>query len=181
MIRVLFICHGNICRSAMGECMFRDMLSKERGILSHVEVDSAATSREEIGNSMYPPAVRKMKEKGIPIGNHRARQITKEDYEESDLIIIMDRENLRGMKRIIPEDPKKKVFFMMDFADGKWCDNFVMGKTDSAYTQADYPKDVADPWFTGDFEVTYQDLLKGCAGLLNVVRKNMEYLKDRCM
>ena len=172
MIRVLFICHGNICRSAMGEAIFRDMLSREYGPLREIEVDSAATSREEIGNGMYPPAKKKLNEKGIPIGNHRARQITQKDYEESDLIIIMDKENLRGIQRIIPEDTGKKIFFLMDFADENWYKNFELGKTDSAYTQKKYPRDVADPWFTGDFEKTYQDLVMGCDGLLKILKKS---------
>ena len=171
MNKILFVCHGNICRSAMGECMFRYMLEQEAYPLSQIEVDSAATSREEIGNGMYPPAKRKLDEKGIPKGNHRARQITQKDYEESDLIIIMDKENLRGIQRIIPEDIDKKIFFLMDFADEKWCDEFELGKTDSAYTQKRYPRDVADPWYTGDFEKTYQDLVRGCVGLLQILKK----------
>ena len=133
MIKVLFICHGNICRSVMAEYMFKDMV-KRKGL--DMYCSSAATSREEIGNMIYPPAARKLDEKGIPYGKHRARQVTKEDYDEYDVLFIMDENNRRNLMRILESDPEGKVRKIL-------------------------PKDVADPWYTGDFETTYQDLAEG--------------------
>lgn len=144
MIKILFVCHGNICRSAMAEAMCRAMI-EARGI-HDVEVDSAATSREEIGNPMYPPAQAKLREKGVPIGNHRARQLTKEDYATFDWLIGMDAANMRNMARITDGDPEKKMYRMLD----------LCGET----------RDIADPWYSGDFEQTYQDLRKGLETLL---------------
>ena len=148
MIKVLFVCHGNICRSTMAEAMFKHMVSL-RGLENEFYIDSAATSREEIGNTIYPPAVRKLREKGVPTGNHRARQITLKDYDEYDYIIGMDRYNISNMLRYYNNDPDHKIHKMMEFAGSD--------------------RDVADPWYTGDFEATYQDLKVSLAGFLETI------------
>lgn len=144
MRKILFVCHGNICRSAMAESMFREML-RVRGI-DDVWVDSAATSREEIGNRMYPPAQQKLREKGVPVGEHRARQLVREDYEACDWLIGMDVANMRNMARIYGGDPAEKMHRLLELA----------GEA----------RDIADPWYTGDFEQTYKDLSQGLEALL---------------
>jgi len=118
-------------------------------------VDSAATSREEIGNPVDRRTVAKLKDHGIVCGKHRARQITKQDYDLFDRIILMDEENAWGLRRILPEDPEQKVHMMLEYAEG-----------DQYRDRKGNPRDVADPWYTHDFEMTYQDLLAGCKGLL---------------
>lgn len=146
MTKVLFICHGNICRSTMAEYIFKDMI-KKRGMEAQFYCDSAATSREEIGNPIYPPAAKKLTEKGVPYGDHRARQVTKADYEEYDLLIIMDEENRRGLMRIIGSDPEGKVHTLLEFAG--------------------LSRGIADPWYTRDFEATYQDIILGLNAFFN--------------
>ena len=148
MIKVLFICHGNICRSPMAACILRQMAA-ERGLA--LSVDSAATSREEIGNPMYPPARRKLRQEGIPLDGHRARQMTRADYGDYDLLFAMDTANIRNMVRIAGGDPAGKISRLLD---GTSC-----------------PRDIADPWYTGDFEATYRDLAEGCAALLDRLEK----------
>lgn len=144
MRKILFVCHGNICRSAMAENMMREMLDA-RGI-TDVMVDSAATSREEIGNRIYPPARAKLAEKGVPVCDHRARQMTAADYEAFDWLIGMDAANIRNMTRIAGGDPAGKIHRLLELA----------GEA----------RDIADPWYTDDFEQTYRDLLLGLAALL---------------
>ena len=148
MIKVLFVCHGNICRSAMAECVMT-MLIRQRGLESRFSADSAATSREELGNPIYPPARRKLAEKGVPVLPHRARQMTAADYAQYDLLIGMDDANLRNMTRIAGGDPDGKIRRLMD------------------YTRR--PGQVADPWYTGDFESTWRDVSEGCAALLDAL------------
>ena len=143
MVKILFVCHGNICRSPMAACLFSQM-AKARGL--DCVVSSAATSREEIGNPVYPPARRKLAEHGIPCGGHAARQLTAQDYDAYDLLIGMDEANLRNMRRICGGDPDGKLHLLL------------------AYTAR--PGSVADPWYTGDFEAAWQDVLAGCRGLL---------------
>lgn len=150
MRKILFVCHGNICRSAMAEAMCREML-RERGILD-VVVDSAATSREEIGNRMYPPAQAKLREKGVPIGEHRARQLTRADYDDCDWLIGMDAANMRNMARICGGDPARKMHRLLE----------LCGEA----------RDIADPWYTGDFEQTYEDLSLGLEALLAQLEKD---------
>jgi protein-tyrosine phosphatase len=144
MIKVLFVCHGNICRSTMAQCVFTDLAARS-GAADRFVIDSAATSTEEIGNPIYPPAARKLREKGVPILPHRARQITERDYKEFDLIVAMDEYNLRNLRRRLP-DTAGKYRLLLDFTDR--------------------PGEVADPWYTGDFETAYRDILEGCRGLL---------------
>ena len=145
MIKILFVCHGNICRSPMAEFVMKDLVNK-KGMADQFEIASAATSTEEIGNPVYPPAKRKLKEHGISCEGKTARQMTKEDYAYYDYIIAMDRLNLRNMTRFAGNDPDNKVSLLMDFTN--------------------HPGDVADPWYTGDFEATWNDVNEGCIGML---------------
>lgn len=143
--RVLFVCHGNICRSPMAEFLFKDIIKKQN-LTDHFEVASAATSREELGNPVHPGTRRKLASVGISTAGKYARQMTKADYGNYDYLIGMDSMNIRNMMRILGEDPEGKVYRMLDF-----------GKN---------PRDIADPWYTGDFEQTYRDILEGCEALL---------------
>ena len=152
MTKVLFVCHGNICRSPMAEFILKDMV-KKAGVDTEFEIKSAATSTEEIGNPVYPPAKAKLAEHGISCKGKTAVQITKEDYEYYDYIIAMDRHNLSNMKRFVGDDKKKKVSLMMDYTDRGG--------------------DVADPWYTGDFETTWKDIYEGCRGCLLQLRKKL--------
>ncbi len=146
MIRVLFICHGNICRSAMAEYMFKDMVAK-RGIAADFYIESAATSSEEIGNPVYPPARRELASHGIRCDGHSARKIRARDYEDFDYLIAMEEYNLRNMKYTFPKgDPYGKIYKMLDFTDT--------------------PGDIADPWYTGEFGLTYEQLVMGLEGFL---------------
>lgn len=146
LIRILFVCHGNICRSTMAEFVMKDMVRK-CGMEDKFYIDSAATSTDEIGNGVHHGTVKKLREVGVPVGDHRARQITGKDYEKYDYIIGMDNQNLRNMRRMLPDDGKGKICLLLDFTEA--------------------PRDIADPWFTGDFDATYDDVLKGCAALLD--------------
>ena len=145
MKKILFVCHGNICRSPMAEFVMKD-LAEKAGLAAQFHIESAATSREELGNPIYPPARRKLAEHGIACGGHAARQLTQSDYKEFNLLIGMDNANLRNMQRICDGDPDGRIHLLLD------------------YTR--HPRDVADPWYTGDFEATWQDVLAGCQGLL---------------
>ena len=148
MIRVLFVCLGNICRSPMAECIFKQMVAK-RGLTEQFYINSAATSTEEWGNPIYPPARRKLQEMGVPIADHRAVQMMAGDYARYDLLIGMDDANLRNMRRICGGDPAGKIHMLLDYTN--------------------HPGSVADPWFTGDFEATWRDVLAGCEGLLRSI------------
>ena len=150
MTKVLFICHGNICRSPMAEFVMKDLVQKA-GLESQFHIESAATSREEIGNPVYPSARRKLAEHGISCEDHAARQLTNQDYEEYDLLIGMDQANLRNMYRICGGDFSGKMSLLMEHTD--------------------HPGDIADPWYTGDFETTWRDVLAGCRGLLKELTK----------
>ena len=146
MKKILFVCHGNICRSPMAEFVMKDLV-KKAGLASQFHIGSAATSREEIGNPVYPPARRKLAEHGISCDGHAARQLTNQDYDKYDLLIGMDSANLRNIHRICGGNPDGKLRLLMDYTDR--------------------PGDVADPWCTGNFETTWQDVLEGCQGLLH--------------
>ena len=145
MTKILFVCHGNICRSPMAEFVMKDLV-KKAGLESEFLIESAATSTEEIGNPVYPPARRKLAEHGIDCAGKTARQLRNEDYERYDLLIGMDRANLRNMHRICGGDFDGKLHLLMEFTDR--------------------PGDVADPWYTDDFETTWQDVSVGCSRLL---------------
>lgn len=145
MTKILFVCHGNICRSPMAEFVMKDLV-KKAGAEACFEIASAATSSEEIGNPVYPPARRELARHGISCAGHAARRIVREDYARYDYLIGMDRANLGNMRRLWDGDPDKKVHALLEFA----------GRPG---------EDVADPWYTGDFEVTWRDVLSGCQGL----------------
>jgi len=174
MIKILFVCHGNICRSTMAQFLFRHLAEKAGySVTDDIDrtgdfyVDSAATSREEIGNPVDLRTAAKLKEHGIFCGHHLARQITRQDYTAFDLIIIMDKENQWGLQRIIPNDPDRKVHLMMEFAEDNRCKDRTEGF-----------RDVADPWYTHDFEKTYEDLLAGCRGLLDRCGNDIQKRKE---
>ena len=145
MIKVLFVCHGNICRSPMAEYILKALL-RARGLEDRYYVESAAVSTEEIGNPIYPPARRCLSQHGVPFDVRQARQITRADYDRFDRIICMDDSNLRMLRYIIPDDPQGRVHLMMSYT----------GRS----------RDVADPWYTGDFETTYEDILTACEAML---------------
>ena len=153
MIKILFICHGNICRSPMAEFIFKNLVY-EKGLSDEFEIASAATSREEIGNDMHPGAKRKLKQEGIPFCRREARQITDEDYQYYDYIIAMERFNLTNLRRVIGQDTENKVRLLLSFANSG--------------------ADIADPWYTGNFDRTYDDIMEGCEGFL-------KYLMERGM
>ena len=143
--KILFICHGNICRSPMAEFVMKQLVKNE-GLEGQFEIASAATSTEEIGNPVYPPARRKLAEYSIGCEGKTARQMTRQDYTYYNYIIAMDRNNLRNLKRMFGEDTEHKISLLMDYTSR--------------------PGDVADPWYTGDFEATWQDVSEGCQALL---------------
>lgn len=147
MIRVLFICHGNICRSTMAQFVFQDMVNK-RGLSDQFTIDSKATSTEELGNPPHRGTVRKLAQVGVPVLPHRASQLSRSDYDKFDYIIGMDTWNIRNISRIIGNgDPEGKVSKLLDFTDRKG-------------------QDIADPWYTGNFDDTYRDVKEGCEALL---------------
>ena len=147
MIRVLFVCHGNICRSTMAQFVFQDMVNK-RGVADLFEIDSAATSTEEIGNGPHYGTVRKLQQVGVPVLKHRARQIRRKDLEYYDYLIGMDSANIRNMHRMLGADPEGKICKLLDFT-------------------ARTGEDIADPWYTGNFDETYRDVVEGCEALFS--------------
>ena len=145
MTNILFVCHGNICRSPMAEFVMKDLVRKA-GLEDQFTIASAATSTEELGNGVYPPARRELSVHGIACAGHAARQLQKADYRRWDLLVGMDRANLRNMNRICGGDPDGKIHLLLEYA----------GRAD----------EVADPWYTGDFRQTWDDVLEGCSALL---------------
>ena len=145
MIKILFVCHGNICRSPMAEFVMKDLV-KKAGLEKHFLIESAATHYDEIGSPVYPPARRKMAEHCISCSGHSARILEKRDYQKWDYLVGMDSANLRNMHRILGGDPEGKISLLMDYVGQR--------------------RDVADPWYTGNFEDTWQDVLAGCTALL---------------
>ncbi len=167
MIKVLFICHGNICRSTMCQSVFADMVVR-RGVADRFEIDSAATSREEIGNPPHYGTVRKLQQEGIPLIPHRARQMTRDDYVYYDYLIGMDSENIRGMTRIAGgSDSQGKIYKLLEFAERG-------NDRGSAGGSAGRARDVADPWYTGDFEATYRDVTRGLSGFMDFLKRKGE-------
>lgn len=150
MIKILFVCHGNICRSPMAEFVMKDMVEK-KGIAEKFYIASAATSTEEIGNGVHYGTRKKLAEFGISTDGKRAVQLKKSDYDKYDYIIGMDSWNMRNMKRMLPEDVDNKIHLLLDFSDN--------------------PRDIADPWYTGDFDTTYDDIFEGCTALMNKILK----------
>ena len=149
MTKILFVCHGNICRSPMAEYVMKDLVRKaERE--AEFRIESAACTREELGNPVYPPARRKLAEHGIDCSGKTARLLTRNDYARFDLLIGMDGENMRDMRRICGGDPEKKIHLLMEYA----------GRPGA---------EVADPWYTRDFEATWRDVQEGCRGLLELL------------
>ena len=144
MLDILFICHGNICRSPLAEFVMKD-LTERQGLAGKFQIASAATSREELGNDIHPGTRRVLEREGIPFSSRQARQITKSDYEAYDYIIAMDRANLRNLERLLG-DPEGKFFLFLEFAGEH--------------------RDIADPWYTGNFDETYRDIKQGCTALL---------------
>lgn len=162
MIRIMFLCHGNICRSPMAEYVMKDLVAKE-GLEKHFEISSGAVSDEEWFNPIYPPAQRKLREKGIRFGDHSAHKISPEEFEAQDLVIVMDRSNLRWLTRIVGDYSSVKAGEALEGSE-------IKGKVHMMMEFAGMDRDVADPWYTGDFEQTYQDVLAGCSGLLKIIR-----------
>ena len=147
MKKILFVCHGNICRSPMAEFVMKDLVRKA-GLESQYHIESAATTTEELGNEVYPPAKRKLAEHSISCKGKTARQMTRNDYNRFDLLIGMDDWNIRNMQRICGGDPEGKIHKLLDYT-------YRTGN-------------VADPWYTGDFEATWRDVLEGCQALLAI-------------
>ena len=153
MTKILFICHGNICRSPMAEMVFKHM-ARQRHVDHLFHVASAATSTEELGGGIHRGTRRKLAEAGIPCGEHYAVQITKADYHKYDYLIIMDSRNARELKWIIPSDPEGKVHMLLDFSERPG-------------------ESIADPWYTGNFDDTFRDVVEGCEHFLNYLLENM--------
>ena len=145
MIKVLFICHGNICRSPMGEFILKKMV-KEKGLADEFEIASAATSTEEIGNPVYPPAKRKLKEHGIDCSGKYAVQLKRSDYDRYDYFLCMDNRNIQNTLRIFGSDPEGKVSLLLSYCGER--------------------REVADPWYTDDFDTAYEDIWRGCRAFL---------------
>lgn len=155
MIKVLFVCHGNICRSPMAEFVLKDMVKKE-GVSEQFYIASAATSTEEIGNPVHYGTRNKLREVGISCAGKQAVQMKRSDYDKYDYILGMDSWNMRNMMRILRNDPENKVKLLLDYSNS--------------------PRDIADPWYTGNFEVTYKDIVEGCKAFLAYLRKKGEIL-----
>ena len=152
MVNILFICHGNICRSTMAE-FYMKYIVEQAGLSDSIYIESAATSREEIGNDTHYGTKEKLDEMGIPYTHRKARQVTMEDYHNFDYLIIMDENNARNLKRIIGDDVEAKVYKAMSF----------VGEN----------RDVKDPWYTGNFDETYDDISRSCDALLAVLKEKL--------
>lgn len=152
MIKVLFVCLGNICRSPMAEYVFKDMVKKE-DIENDFYIDSAGTSSEENGNPVYYDTREKLRKENIECGDHTSRKLTKEDYKKYDYIIGMEERNIRNIKGIVGEDKDNKIYRLLDFSDN--------------------PRDIADPWYTGNFDRTYDDIVEGLEGYITYIKNKV--------
>ena len=152
MKRILFVCHGNICRSPMAEFVMKDLVEKS-GLMDAFHIESAATSTEELGNPVYPPARRVLAAHGIDCSGKYARQIRRKDYDDFDLIICMDNANIRNSLRIFGDDPQGKLSRLLDFTNR--------------------PGEVADPWYSGNFDATWRDVYEGCTALLETLEQSL--------
>jgi protein-tyrosine phosphatase len=162
MEKIIFLCHGNICRSPMAEYVMKDLVAKA-GLEDHFNITSGAVSDEEWFNPIYPPAQRKLREKGIRFGDHSAHKISPAEFDAQDLVIVMDRSNLRWLTRIVGDYSEVAAGAGLE-------DSGIRGKVHMMMEFAGLSRDVADPWYTGDFEQTYQDVLAGCKGLLEKMK-----------
>ncbi len=151
MIKILFVCHGNICRSPMAESVMQYLVNK-MGLQDKFEIQSAATSTEEIGNGVHYGTVKKLNEMKIPLIPHKARQIRQKDFVYFDYIIAMDDNNIRNLGYICPKGLSSKIYKLLSFAGSK--------------------SNIADPWYTGNFDETYDDILTGCSGLIKYLQNN---------
>lgn len=152
MIKILFICHGNICRSPMAEYVMKDLVNKNG--LTDFYIASAATSREEIGNDVHYGTRMKLKAEKIACPSRKAVQMVKQDYDTYDYLLCMDQNNMRNAMRILGSDPKHKLMRLLDFSN--------------------HPRDIADPWYTGNFDETYHDIVEGCQALLEQIKKDVK-------
>ncbi|MBO5288377.1 MAG: low molecular weight phosphotyrosine protein phosphatase [Clostridia bacterium] len=157
MIKVLFVCLGNICRSPMAEFVLKEMV-RQKHWQGNFMIDSAATSSEEIGNDMHRGTKKKLTEENIPYTPRAARKLVPADYEKFDYLIGMEERNIRNMQRILGGDPGKKIYKLLDFTSN--------------------PRDIADPWYTGNFDKTYQDVVEGCTGFLDFLCRNEKNMID---
>ena len=153
MKKVLMICHGNICRSPMAEYVMQHMV-QQRHIAHKYHIESAATSREEIGNDVHHGTKRKLREVGIACPRRAARQVTRQDYDDYDYLIVMDQMNIRNLNRIIGSDPEHKVYKLLEFAGSS--------------------RDIADPWYTGNFDETYDDVVEGVTALIDKIESEQK-------
>ena len=150
MTKILFVCHGNICRSPMAEYLLKEMV-RQQGLAAQFQIASAATSREEIGNDVYPPARAELRAHGIPVGHRAAVQVTPRDYDAYDWLLTMDENNARNLRRILPHAPDGKIRPLLSFAG--------------------LQRGIADPWYTDDFGTAYDDLVLGCTAFLDALRR----------